>query len=189
MSGTNSQDDYFIRERKHRLPDEAYKGFAITAYTICIQNRINAFTDPVLFKTFESHLRNALHKYSVNALVYLFMPDHCHLLLQGVDRSSNSRKSVTLFKQTTGFWLSKNLPSITWQKDFYDHVLRKDDDLNKQIRYILLNPVRKDLSDVGMNIPLEGLPYLTCSRGQMKRACSNQHSRRLKPAPTATNAP
>jgi putative transposase len=156
MSAINPEDTYFVRERKHRLPEEAYTGFAITAYTLCISGRYPAFTDHTLFQTFESYLQEALTKHSVDALVYIFMPDHCHLLLQGKERFSNSRKAVISFKQTTGYWLSKNRSQISWQKDFYDHVLRKDDDLNKQIRYILLNPVRKELVSSWDEYPFKG---------------------------------
>ena len=145
MSMHTSDDEHFARERKHRLPVEEYAGFVITAYTLCIQNRAHAFSDKQIVSVFEEHLQKALEKHSVIALVYLFMPDHCHLLLQGTERDANSHKAVTLFKQTTGYWLSKHKPTIRWQKDFYDHILRKDEDLNKQIRYILLNPVRKEV--------------------------------------------
>jgi REP element-mobilizing transposase RayT len=41
--------------------------------------------------------------------------------------------------------MSANKPKIRWQKDFYDHVIRKDEDIAIQVRYILDNPVRRGL--------------------------------------------
>jgi hypothetical protein len=54
-------------------------------------------------------------------------------------------RAVALFKQETGFWLGKYRSEIRWQKDFFDHVLRGDEDLGAQVRYIAGNPVRKSL--------------------------------------------
>jgi putative transposase len=33
-----------------------------------------------------------------NVLIYCFMPDHLHLLIQGIDDNSNLRKFIGLFK-------------------------------------------------------------------------------------------
>jgi REP element-mobilizing transposase RayT len=67
------------------------------------------------------------------AHVYLFMPDHAHLILQGENEHANIWKCMVAFKQKTGYWMSKNAPVFEWQKDFFDHILRKDEDLKKQI--------------------------------------------------------
>jgi len=71
------------------------------------------------------------------------MPDHCHIILQGKDEQANVLNTLDRFKQKTGYWLSKNHPEVHWQKDYYDHILRKEDDVMKHILYILENPVRK----------------------------------------------
>ena len=63
---------------------------------------------------------------------------------------------ITLFKQKTGFWLSRNTGGIKWQKDFYDHIHRKNEDLKKHITYLLDNPVRKGLVDHWQNYPFKG---------------------------------
>ena len=49
------------------------------------------------------------------------------------------------YKQRTGFWLGRHRPHCAWQKDFYDHIIRTDEDLGVQIRYIANNPVRREL--------------------------------------------
>ena len=40
------------------------------------------------------------------------MPDHFHFILEGTNLNANLWKSVVLFKQKTGYWFSKNTPSI-----------------------------------------------------------------------------
>jgi len=39
---------------------------------------------------------------------------------------------------------------------FYDHILRKDEDIPKQINYILQNPVRKGLVKNWKDYPYKG---------------------------------
>jgi hypothetical protein len=41
--------------------------------------------------------------------------------------------------------MSKNRIGIRWQKDFYDHIIKKNEGLSTQVRYILDNPVRNGI--------------------------------------------
>ncbi|CUU10830.1 Transposase IS200 like [Candidatus Kryptobacter tengchongensis] len=84
------------------------------------------------------------------------MPDHLHLVLEGNSEEADLWKAIVYFKQKTGYWLSRNGWDAKWQKDFYDHILRKDEDLKKHIRYILENPVRKGLTNDWMNYEFKG---------------------------------
>jgi hypothetical protein len=38
-----------------------------------------------------------------------------------------------------------NRKGPVWQKAFYDHALRKDEDVKKMARYIIANPMRQGL--------------------------------------------
>jgi REP element-mobilizing transposase RayT len=88
--------------------------------------------------------------------VYCFMPDHQHLIIQGTRGYSDLWKTVVSYKQKTGFWMSVNKPEMKWQKDFYDRIIRGDDDIAAQIRYILDNPVRKGLVTLWQQYPFKG---------------------------------
>lgn len=145
-----------IREKYHRLPEEIYRGFNIVAFTACIKERISFFTTEDRFKQCEELLLDSLQKHQSSAEVYVFMPDHVHLLLRGESETSDVLKAMKLFKQKSGFWLSKNYHTVLWQKDFYDHILRKDQDLPKQINYILNNPVRAGIVDTWKQYPFKG---------------------------------
>ena len=52
---------------------------------------------------------------------------------------------MVTFKQQSGFWLSKNNVGARWQKDFFDRIVRRDEDLMAELRYVALNPVRGGL--------------------------------------------
>ncbi len=73
------------------------------------------------------------------------MPDHQHMIISGTKTSSDVSKTIANYKQKTGYWMSANGSMFIWQKDFYDHVIRKHEDLATQVRYIIDNPVRKGL--------------------------------------------
>ena len=143
-------------ERKHRLTPDLYKGNICCAFTCCIKDRFPLFVDNEPFKLFEEKLLASLKKFHCDAHVYLFMPDHVHLLLDSEYDEGDVRKAIIDFKQQTGYWFSKNKPAIKWQKDFYDHVLRKEEDLEKHVYYILENPIRKGLVTDWKKYPYKG---------------------------------
>jgi len=135
-----------IQEKKHRLPKEYYKGQVSVAFTLCLkgnENKTSGFTDPVIVNVFTDILAKVVAKQDCIVPVYCYMPDHQHLIITGTARSSDISKAIANYKQKTGYWMSANRSILRWQKDFYDHVIRKHEDLSTQARYILDNPVRK----------------------------------------------
>lgn len=84
------------------------------------------------------------------------MPDHVHMTLAGNDSNSNTKKCIDMFKQKSGFWLSQNYSYIKWQKDYYDHILRSEENLNIHIKYILNNPVRAGLVEYWKKYQFKG---------------------------------
>jgi len=145
-----------IHENKHRLPIDNYIGFNIIAFTCCVFNKRQLFKDNPVILAFEAILLESLDKHNCGAHVTLFMPDHGHLILQGKNEISNIWKCMVAFKQKSGYWMSKNAAGFRWQKDFYDHVLRKDEDIKKHVEYVLYNPVRKGLARNWKEYPYKG---------------------------------
>ena len=73
------------------------------------------------------------------------MPDHVHLIVSGSGDDSDLLRLVKEFKQKTTFRVRKSGAVFAWQKDFWDHVIRDQQDYANQVHYILRNPVRKGL--------------------------------------------
>ena len=115
------------------------------SFTLCIKDRKPVFTNTAIVEIFIDIFEDSIRKHSCVNWVYLFMPDHFHFILEGARLDANLWSAVVLFKQKSGYWLAKNVPSVQWQKDFFDYAHRKESDLKKQIFYILDNPVRKEL--------------------------------------------
>lgn len=148
--------EIIIREKRHRLPVEMYMGTKAIAFTICIKERQELFISKKIFKIFENELLTSLNLNNCSAYIYLFMPDHLHMILKGEMKNSNIKKSIEIFKQKTGYWLSKNVSKFKWQKDYYDHIIRNDEDIQNQIRYILNNPVRTKIVPNWKEYPFKG---------------------------------
>lgn len=138
-------------ERLHRLPRECYKGRVAVAFTLCLRERERFFVNKEIFKLVEERLLQTLNNFGCDAHVYLFMPDHCHFLFEGKTDFSDIYQCLINFKQKSSYYLK-----IMWQKDFYDHILRNDEDVIKQTRYILGNPIRKNLVQNWKEYPFKG---------------------------------
>ena len=82
----------------------------------------------------------------VASVAWVIMPDHLHWLLVLGDHGDLSRV-VQLLKGRSGRRVNQ-LPGCkgnVWQRAFYDHAIRKDEDVRKLARYIVGNPLRAGL--------------------------------------------
>jgi putative transposase len=145
-----------ITERKHRLPIECYTGFITCAFTACVDGKKKLFVTDEIVQPLIVHLKRAVEKHDVRNRIYVFMPDHCHIILEGKSEQSNLWKCMKLFKQLTGYYLAENCFRFRWQKGFYDHIIRSEKDINKHTRYVADNPVRGGLVKNFMEYPYTG---------------------------------
>ncbi|OGL97447.1 hypothetical protein A2318_03535 [Candidatus Uhrbacteria bacterium RIFOXYB2_FULL_45_11] len=113
--------------------------------TCCVKNRASLFVTQEIVETFKIHLLNALQKNHCDAFVFLFMPDHVHILLAGKNEQADLWRCMVDFKQASGFWLSKNRSRYQWHTDFYDQRIASRGDAYRYMDYILKNPVRAGL--------------------------------------------
>ena len=73
-------------------------------------------------------------------LAYVVMPDHLHWLLQLIGDADLSR-TVQSIKSISAHEIGQPI----WQSSYYDHALRKDEDMQSLARYIIANPLRAGL--------------------------------------------
>ena len=75
------------------------------------------------------------------------MPDHLHLLVEGLSDDADLKNCMRIFKQQSSFaWLMAHEQPL-WQRGYFDRVLREEDDTVTVARYILDNPVRAGIVD------------------------------------------
>jgi putative transposase len=87
---------------------------------------------------------------------YCFMPDHLHLLTNGLREDSDLRRFVKDLKQRTAFSFKRMVRKELWQRYFYDHVLRPGENWQAVASYIWMNPVRKSLCRDSGDWPFSG---------------------------------
>ncbi|MFT5492321.1 MAG: REP element-mobilizing transposase RayT [Limisphaerales bacterium] len=135
-----------IREKRHRLPANSYKGQVTVAFTInTFPPGAAYFQNEAIVQIGEAALAEAFENNHGHVAVYVIMPDHVHLIVSGSSPESDLLRLVKEFKQKTTFRVRKSGAAFAWQKDFWDHVIRDRQDYANQVHYILRNPVRKGL--------------------------------------------
>jgi len=145
-----------MREKAHRLLRDQYIGRVSAAFTLCLHGDLEEFMCEKTVHAFADFLMTECRKGSCTVPAYCFMPDHLHIILTGCSESSDLWKTMVRYKQKTGYWMSSNRSGVRWQKGFYDHVIRADESLQKQIRYLLDNPVRKGIVRSWDEYPYKG---------------------------------
>ncbi len=143
--------------RPPRLPREQYRGLKTISVTINVEQRQPIFTDETLVRRLEEILHEELPKHGCRAPIYCFMPDHLHLMVQGLSDDADILTPVERFKLRAGILLAIMKVPAKLQSGFYDHIVRCGDDWRKQGRYIALNPVRAGLVGDLMAYPFTGV--------------------------------
>ncbi|HYE72129.1 MAG TPA: transposase [Blastocatellia bacterium] len=145
-----------IREKPHRLHKPLYRGEIQCSFTSKLQSREKYFASEAIFRSHEQILLEALTHMGCEAHIYLFMPDHLHVVIEGTNEGADVRACMSRFKQRSGYALAQLAGGPRWQKDFYDHIIRNDRELRQQLNYILLNPVRAGLAASWRDYPYWG---------------------------------
>ena len=84
------------------------------------------------------------------------MPDHVHLLVQGMEPASDLLRFVKSLKQKSAYQFEKKTGNRLWEKKFYDHILRPGESADGVAWYIWMNPVRQGLCARSEEYPFLG---------------------------------
>jgi putative transposase len=113
---------------------------AIFFITCCAGDRdIKPFAKPETAAALLESIRHQMLSRIWRVHAATIMPDHVHLVLEFA-READVAKSVRDWKR----WTARNL-GFRWQRDFFEHRLRKEESFDEKTRYVLENPVRAGL--------------------------------------------
>jgi REP element-mobilizing transposase RayT len=124
------------RLRKGRI-SEANRIYSITTVTT---ERQHVFADFNNARQLIHVLQNNDAMQLTQTLCFVVMPDHLHWLMQLHDGHELSQVVRTVKSLS-----SNRIGHSIWQKGFYDHAVRKEEDIKSIARYIVANPVRAGL--------------------------------------------
>jgi putative transposase len=156
-----------------RLPAHEYRGPRRYFLTICTEHRRPFFIDMRIGGASRDALLSTATRYGFAVVAYCFMPDHLHALLEGQTAGADFRKFVVMYKQQSAFafrrperpaatvtgvaaTLSRSRCARLWQRSYYEHVLRREEDVPAVVAYVLGNPGRAGLCASPEEYPLLG---------------------------------
>ena len=142
--------------RPRRLDGFDYLGPHRYFLTFCTRARSPVFADAAIadFAITQFHRTAARHAFEY--LAYCLMPDHVHLLVEGLATDAYLPRFMKSAKESSGRSYFRRAGSPLWQEGFYDRVLRREEDARGVARYILENPVRAGLVAHPLEYPFIG---------------------------------
>ena len=84
------------------------------------------------------------------------MPDHVHLLVEGLSDQTDLQRMVARWKQLTGYWHIHEMGEALWMSGYYDRVVRDGESTMDAVRYVMMNPVRGGLARQIADYPYVG---------------------------------
>jgi REP element-mobilizing transposase RayT len=135
------------RKRPRLKADQVYqRPGAVGHIVIGTKERCPVFNDEGFAEAFKTITVKTSKETHCPLYAFCIMPDHVHLLVG----ASESTGIIDFVKRVKGRFsvACRNMGRAgLLQKSFYDHMIRKDEDLRKAAEYILANPVRKGLAE------------------------------------------
>jgi putative transposase len=153
--------DCCARSRVHyprpgRLEGFPYVGLYRYFLTICAIRPTIPFQNRKVVESVLEQLRHFTAREQFALLAYCFMPDHVHLLVEGLSDGSDLRRLVTRWKQVTGFSYQRLEGRPLWWSGYHDHVLRAHESIAAYVSYVLQNPVKAGLARQIGEFPFAG---------------------------------
>ena len=108
--------------------------------TTTISNRQPLFSDFYLARKIINTIKHSDTLGYTTTLAFVIMPDHIHWLIQLSDKVTLQQVIRSMKSQT-----AKMVGKPIWQAGYYDHAIRKDEDVANIARYIIANPIRAGL--------------------------------------------
>jgi REP element-mobilizing transposase RayT len=105
-----------FRHKNIRLPLDRYVGTAWFFLTFCCEHRKKVFLHPTRAQWFLDNLRTEVLTHALAIHAYCIMPDHVHLLSQGLTPTSDLLRFLTALKKKTGFAYKQETTQQLWQK-------------------------------------------------------------------------
>lgn len=128
--------------RRYYIPN------SIIFITQIVDHRIPVFAHEPFIELLRENLRQTqkYHPFSMHG--YVFLPDHFHLMIQPTGKSNFSdimhsfKPNFTKdYKERIAIRGSMRF----WQKGFWDHIVRDEQDFERHLDYIHFNPVKHGL--------------------------------------------
>ena len=123
-----------LRKGRYSQENQIYH---ITTTTL---NRVPIFKNFVTARLMIDVIKKSDQLNQTVTLAFVVMPDHIHWLFQ-LNQAKTLPRLMQVIKSTSAHKVGKPI----WQAGYYDHAIRKDEDIANIARYIIANPIRAGL--------------------------------------------
>jgi|SRR3990172_9358505 len=111
-------------------------------FTLVTHSRLPLFDDPANVILLGNALQHVKSRYPLQQLAYVILPDHLHCLWQLPEDCDDFSLRWRLIK----YYVSRKASQQTfWQKRFWEHLIRDENDYRRHLDYIHYNPVKHGL--------------------------------------------
>jgi REP element-mobilizing transposase RayT len=128
-----------LRKGRTSIENQAY--FITTA----VKERIPVFVNPEAANIILDALKWLEQTDRIKLDAAMVMPDHIHFIAAlknvGLPKLMQSLKGYTSRQLNT----LMNRKGVLWQDQYHEHAIRRDEDLNEVVLYMLQNPIRAGL--------------------------------------------
>ena len=134
------------RRKNPRLKDFDYSVPHAYFITICSKEKKEIFTNDELNSKVISCLLSERKKNGFKIFAYCLMKNHIHIIMMPPGNGKTISEFIGAFKSISYAMLKKSgIKYSVWQERFYDHIIRRDEDFEDIVKYVLNNPVRKGI--------------------------------------------
>lgn len=120
-------------------------------FTLVTYQRCRIFTNENCIKEFKLSLHKIKNKYPFTIIAYVILPDHLHFIWKlpnDEDYSLRWRLIKRDFSMKLNSKKNARNEKFIWQRRFWEHAIRSENELQKYMNYIHYNPVKHGLCDL-----------------------------------------
>ncbi len=121
-------------------------------FITCITNkRYPVFDQNESIELFWQVVRKVQTIHPFKIIAYVILPNHFHWIIDVQDKDKNFSRIMQSLKGNYSYIFRKKYPIIShpiWQRGYWDHILRDDNDFYNHLDYIHYNPVKHGYIDL-----------------------------------------
>jgi putative transposase len=139
-----------------RLAGFSYVGRYSYSLEFTTHARREIFVEESVFRLVLQHILRGGAEEGFSLIAYCFMPDHIHLIVEGLADDSDCKAFIKAAKQYSGYYYKRTAGLRLWQRYGHERVIRDDMERALTTRYLVANPVRAGLVDHPSKYPFLG---------------------------------
>ena len=125
--------------------------------TFCVFERAPIFADARLAQIACKWIKHFSQGRWYWLYAFAVMPDHIHLVLRLSERGAHLSRVVAMIRSAIRCECRRLYRDFRWQRGYHDRIIRKSDDCQAMVAYVLANPSRLRLVHPDEQYPFSGI--------------------------------